>query len=94
MAIDDSGSKTDGSFGIYLHLLQFELKGRAKEDAEQLKILKQCSNMPGFTAEHFFKMGLEASRRKEPSMEVASAAFRMCLTLTLSAPGFQACSIN
>nr|PNR59206.1 hypothetical protein PHYPA_001997 [Physcomitrium patens] len=86
VAIDDSGSKTDGSFGIYLHLLQFELKGRAKEDAEQLKILKQCSNMPGFTAEHFFKMGLEASRRKEPSMEVASAAFRMCLTLTLSAP--------
>jgi hypothetical protein len=41
--------------------------------------------MPGFTAEHFFKMGLEVSESKEPGMEVATASFRMCLTVTLVA---------
>lgn len=86
MAMPDSGVMIDESYDIYLNLLLFELKGRAKEDVEQLKILKRCSGMPGFTAAHFFKMGLETCKRKEPAMEVAAASFRMCLTLTLSDP--------
>jgi hypothetical protein len=81
-----SGIIIDESYDIYLNLLLFELKGRAKEDVEQLKILKRCSGMPGFTAEHFFKIGLETCKRKEPAMEVATASFRMCLTLTLGDP--------
>lgn len=82
----DPGIMVDESYDLYLNLLLFELKGRAKDYAEQLKILKRCSSMPGFTAEHFFKMGMKASESKEPGMEVATASFRMCLTLTLSAP--------
>lgn len=86
MAMPDPGIMVDESYDIYLNLLLFELRGRAKDYLEQLKILKRCSTMPGFTAEHFFKMGLEASESKEPGVEVATASFRMCLTLTLSAP--------
>ena len=76
----------DESYDIALNLLLFELKGRAKEDVEQLKILKRCSSMPGFTAEHFFKMGLQTSKRQEPAMEVAIASFRICLTQSLRDP--------
>ncbi|KAG0569005.1 hypothetical protein KC19_6G058500 [Ceratodon purpureus] len=86
VALPDSGIKIDESFDIFLNLLLFELKGRAKEDAEQLKILKRCSGIPGFTALQFFKMGLETCKRKEPATEVAVASFRMCLALTLSDP--------
>ena len=82
----DPGATVDENYEIYINLLSFELNGRAKDHAAQLKILKRCSSLPGFKAEHFYKMGLEACNRKDASVEVATFAFRMCLNVTLSAP--------
>ena len=82
----DSGATVDENYEIYINLLSFELSGRAKDHAAQLKILKRCSSLPGFKAEHFYKMGLDACNRKDASVEVATLAFRMCLNVTLSAP--------
>jgi hypothetical protein len=82
----DPEATVDENYEIYINLLSFELSGRAKDHAAQLKILKRCSSLPGFKAEHFYKMGLEACNRKDASVEVATLAFRMCLNVTLSAP--------
>lgn len=77
----------DESYNIHLNMLLFEVKGRANDHVEQLKILKRCGSMSGFSAEHFFKMGLAASESREPGIEVATTSFRMCLTLAVGAPG-------
>ena len=43
--------------------------------------------MTRFTAELFFKIGLETCfKRIVPAMDVATVSFRMCLTLTHSDP--------
>lgn len=76
-AMPDPGIMVDESYVIHLNMLLFELKGKAKDYVEQLKIFEtmlQQHSIPGFTAQHFFKRGLEASESREPGMD-------MCLTL-------------
>lgn len=73
------------SFEVHLNTVAFDLKGRVKDYKAQLEILMRCSSIPGFKSEHFFKMGLSACKAVTPSsVEVAIAAFRTCLHLTLS----------